>query len=181
MNEQIVTYKWAEGFPRPKGVSADEAQRELERIREIRGKLNANAVVEESRPVNSPLHSAFEWDDAVAAEHYRTGQGQQLIRAVVKIGTSVEPECRTWILVRQAGAEQTEYMPVALVVQDRDLLSDALDRLRGELRGAQHSVTEIQALAKSAETEPRVLRNLAKVEKHLSQAGKALGVEAGAN
>jgi hypothetical protein len=39
-------------------------------------------VVEAARDPNSPLHSAFTWDDAEAAEQYRLAQARVLLRRV---------------------------------------------------------------------------------------------------
>lgn len=39
-------------------------------------------VVEAARPISSPLHTYFDWDDANAAEKYRLDQARGLIRRV---------------------------------------------------------------------------------------------------
>ena len=55
---------------------------ELERIYETNGVLTPEAVVDDARPDDAPLHSHFEWDDALAGEQYRLVQARHLIRAV---------------------------------------------------------------------------------------------------
>lgn len=57
---------------------------ELQRIAGTHGgMLHAADVVESARNPQSILHSRFQWDDSVAAEHYRLFQARQLIRVVV--------------------------------------------------------------------------------------------------
>jgi len=58
---------------------------ELKRIAsEHAGLLQPATVVEEARPVSSPLHEHFEWDDSQAAEKYRIQQARQLITVCVE-------------------------------------------------------------------------------------------------
>ena len=45
-------------------------------------KLTPQTVVDEARPVDSPLHPYFEWDDNVAAHHWRLEQARHLIKSV---------------------------------------------------------------------------------------------------
>lgn len=47
------------------------------------GRCTARDVLEDARKRRSPLHSCFEWDDAVAAEEYRLNQARLLLRSVV--------------------------------------------------------------------------------------------------
>ena len=49
-----------------------------------KGLLKPEAVVEAARPVNSPLHTRFTWDDTEAANQYRLQQARQLIRTTIQ-------------------------------------------------------------------------------------------------
>jgi hypothetical protein len=55
-----------------------------ERLRRLErsGRLLPADVVEDARPPRSLLHSHFEWNNDVAAEHYRLSQAARLIRMV---------------------------------------------------------------------------------------------------
>lgn len=55
---------------------------ELLAIRAEHGKLTPALVVEEAAAEDHPLHSRFEWDDAVAGHKYRLTQAKNLIRVV---------------------------------------------------------------------------------------------------
>ena len=80
--KQQATYSYRKGFG-VRGLEAETAARELNRIRVERGgKLEPSAVVDEARPEDAPLHPAFEWDDDAAAESYRKLQARNLIRSI---------------------------------------------------------------------------------------------------
>jgi hypothetical protein len=55
---------------------------ELMKVKEDHGVLTPEYVVEAARPDDSPLHSRFQWDDAVAGEAWRREQARQLIQSV---------------------------------------------------------------------------------------------------
>ena len=53
------------------------------------GRITPEMVVDAARDPNSPLHSAFEWDDAQAAHEHRLAQARVLLRRVrVEVETS---------------------------------------------------------------------------------------------
>jgi len=47
------------------------------------GMILAHAVVEAARPVTSPLHVHFQWDNDKAAEEYRLYQARKLVQVVI--------------------------------------------------------------------------------------------------
>src|SRR2546430_871749 len=55
--------------------------------RENDGELPPAAVLEAAKPLNSPIHDEFEWDDAKAALIQRLDRAQYLIRMLVVIKT----------------------------------------------------------------------------------------------
>jgi hypothetical protein len=59
--------------------------RELDRIGGAHGgNYTATDVVSLAQLVDNPLHTLFEWDDAVAAAKYRHDQAMVIIRSVVR-------------------------------------------------------------------------------------------------
>lgn len=54
----------------------------LQAIYDEHGKLTPAIVVDVARAEDHPLHSRFEWDDAVAGEAWRRHQAHELIRSV---------------------------------------------------------------------------------------------------
>ena len=174
---QEKMHQWASGFQgRPRGVTADKAAEELQRIRNRRGELTAKSVVDESRPEDAPLHSAFEWNDSVAGERYREQQARSLIRAVITIETPEVPQHRTFVLVKPARDEEASasYQPTILVVKDRDLLRDGLRRLQSEVDAAQSSVGELLRLAETVEEAAPHRQRLGTAREGLAQASAAV-------
>ena len=59
-------------------------ERVAKRLSELEreGRLLPADVVDDARDADSPLHSHFEWDDSIAAEHYRLDQARNLIRSI---------------------------------------------------------------------------------------------------
>jgi hypothetical protein len=56
---------------------------ELRRIEKKYGMLTTDAVVKEASRTSNPLHSEFQWDDAIAAHKYRLTIASTLIRFVM--------------------------------------------------------------------------------------------------
>jgi hypothetical protein len=127
-------------------VTAETAAVELERVRRQRGELTPNNLLDESRPSDAPLHGAFEWDDAVAAERHRITQAYQLIRSVVVEVEETAPACRAFTLV--TGQDNASYIPTQEVVLDADMTKDAIARLRSQVNEAQRSLNEYVSLSR---------------------------------
>jgi len=142
-----ISYKFADGFHVPKGLTAETAANELEVIRQTTGQLIPENIINAARSTLSPLHSVFEWDDTVAGAQYRKNQASQLVRAIVVVKEEYEQPFRMFTLVKDSDAPRTSYLPTTFVVQDVDLLADGLNRLKKELAGALRSVEELRNLA----------------------------------
>lgn len=83
MNRPMV-YAWKQ--PGRISVPADVAGAELNRIRAEQGRFfTPAAVVHASRPEDAPLHPAFEWNDAKAAQAHRETQAKEIIRSIVVV------------------------------------------------------------------------------------------------
>ena len=100
---------------------------------ENEGRLSAGELVDVSRPEDAPLHGAFEWDDAIAAERYRENQAGYIIRSLdVKLVGSEEP-VKAFVSLNLTG-EKREYSSITTVLSRPDsrklLLADAMRELR---------------------------------------------------
>lgn len=74
--EKIMVYSW-KTFTYP--ISASEAGKEIEAIEKQYGKVTSDLLLERAKDEENPLHSCFEWDDAVAGHKYRLHQATVLI------------------------------------------------------------------------------------------------------
>lgn len=99
---------------------------ELLAIREAAGRLTPAAVVAAAAAEDHPLHSRFEWDDAVAGHKYRLSQARQLIRVVREtyVSPKGEPE-RTRFFHAIPDSQGMAYQPSDVVVKD-DIASKVL-------------------------------------------------------
>lgn len=125
----MAVYKFKPGFTC--SVSAETAATELERIRKANGTdgVRPAEVVDAARPKDSPLHTAFNWDNKEAAELYRQEQARTLIRSivVVKKGTINEEPKRVKAFVSVTTDEGRRYVSTARVATDEELHARVVD------------------------------------------------------
>lgn len=130
------------------GVDPTSAAVELERIRSVHGSITPRATVDEAAHPDNPIHKAFEWDDAKAADEHRLAQARRLIRAVCIRTEPKAPLAPIYVHVRTQ--EQSTYEPVEVVVQSPGLLSAAVAELQGKLTAAQSSLNALLSAARAA-------------------------------
>lgn len=104
------------------------------------GLLRPKAVVDEARDAASPLHPAFEWNDAIAGEKYRLEQAQRLIRSFKIVQNDGEKKFERPVFVglsvdRISDSGDNPYRLTDDLQKYPDLLAiaerDALEQLRG--------------------------------------------------
>ena len=98
------------------------------------GLLQPETVVEAARPVSSPLHSRFEWDNGSAAHQYRIWQARQLIRVSVELLQGTKESIEVFVsLIPDRERESGGYRIMTDVLSDSQmraqLLKDALNEL----------------------------------------------------
>ncbi len=127
-----MTYKWKADARFP--VGAQIAAERMAKIKKASGGITPRAVVDDARPVGSPLHKCFEWDDAKAAEAHRLSTARNLIGALVVVSVDSEPvdrETRAFVHVTTGG--EARYEPVATALSDADMRQEVLDRAQSEI------------------------------------------------
>ena len=106
---------------------------ELRRIAEENdGILQPETVVDEARPVSSPLHSRFEWDDSIAGQQHRIWQARHLIRVVVEVlpGTKISHDVFVSLTTdRREGGYRIMADVLSEAEMRNQLLRDALNEL----------------------------------------------------
>lgn len=88
-------------------------------IRRDRGMLTPAAVVDAARDEEHPLHTRFEWDDAVAGEAYRVEQARNLIRSVkIEREDKTPSDLRAFVSISRPNTPQREYVPTVEALED---------------------------------------------------------------
>lgn len=130
--------------------SVADLRSELLAVRRQYGMLTPVNVVDAARSEDHPLHSRFEWDDAVAGERYRLDQARQLIRVVREKYTDRHgnaADVRSFHAVpREAGMA---YEPLDEIVRDditSKVLMASMEREWRQLRARYERFAEFRAL-----------------------------------
>lgn len=110
---------------------------QLEEVRSEYGRLTPAALVDAARPEDHPLHTRFEWDDAVAGERYRLDQAREIIRSyrIKYADTPTKPKTiRGYVSVRSEVEESTPaYLPTEEVMADPFLKALTLREMEREV------------------------------------------------
>lgn len=143
----MAVYQWKRGSRAD--VDAQVVGDELERIRvHNNGRLESEDVVEASRPEDAPLHGAFIWDDAAAAEAYRVEQAKYLIRSVeivIDKGDDRTP-IRAFVSVKRD--EDRSYTSTIHALSDADLRAQVVRQAWFELEAWRQRHAELLEFAK---------------------------------
>lgn len=101
------------------------------------GRLSPKDVVNAARPIKSPIHDRFEWDNTKAAEQYRLEQAKHLIRVTIELMPTPkrgEVKVRTLCSLSSDRGSGKSYRVTEDVMSDEELrkimLRDALDELQ---------------------------------------------------
>ena len=121
------------------------------------GALTADAVLDDARDADSPLHGFFEWDDTEAAQRYRIAQARQLIaRVKVQIITSDDTEpvrVRAYVSRREIGKAGEDlpagsYVPIEAVAGATDAEASLLRGMRRDIARLRRRYTGFELLLK---------------------------------
>jgi hypothetical protein len=144
----MTTYLW-----KPEArlrLDPQVAGEELERLRVFNnGRLEPATVVEASRLPSDPLHDAFEWNDAVAADAYRVEQAGYLIRMITVIAEPEQPDARpirAFVSVKRD--DDRSYTSVAHAMSDVDLRAQVISQAWAELEAWRRRHAELIEFAK---------------------------------
>jgi hypothetical protein len=131
----MIKYKWkTHGLG---GVSAQIVGDEISRLeKEANGALLPATVVQAARPMKSPLHPCFEWDNSKAAKAYREQQAREILRKIVVVyenDKGEQEEIRAFVSIRDDNDEAGYYTSTARLVDDDELLGNVLEQILSEL------------------------------------------------
>jgi hypothetical protein len=148
MNAPMV-YSWKPGAIKPP-VAAQIAGERLEEIRrQHNGRMTPADVVNDARSQSSPLHPAFEWNDAAAAESWRREQASYMIRHIAveihKDEASEPTIVRAFVSVTEDKAQH--YASTVDALSDPELRAQILRRAWGELQAWRKKYDEMTEFA----------------------------------
>ena len=138
----MPAYSWKSGsYIRASAQDAGEMCDDLA----LRGKLTAKNLLDANRPEDAPLHGAFEWDDAKAAEEFRLGQARHIIAClVIKPETKTEPQVRCFYNLERSSPN---YHSINAILDDTDSTELLLKNALGELAAFQRKYAVLKKLS----------------------------------
>ena len=139
----MAAYIWKRGsFMSGDAQVAGEVCDKLER----RGNLTPQALVDESRSEDAPLHGMFEWDDAEAAEMYRQVQARQIISSIEVVAVGDSKPVKAFVSLRVAGQER-RYESTEVALSNPDSREKVLKEALSELRAFERKYSRLEELA----------------------------------
>lgn len=115
------------------------------------GILDAENVVEEARPEDSPLHDKFEWDDSEAGHQWRLQQARNLIRVCVSYQKDLsgnEIPVRVFVSIKDERRDDSGgYRLMKEVLSDDDLRERMLQDARDEMQCFMKKYAQLEELS----------------------------------
>ena len=141
---------WKAGFQFP--VASKVAADTILNLQQQLGKdtVTAKELLDASRDENAPLHICFEWDDAIAAEHYRTDQARKIIKSVVVTTIKDDEPPRivpVFLNVADKPKAQGQYAAYDIAFARGDWRDNVLHCALLELQAFQRKYSNLQELA----------------------------------
>ena len=133
----------------PTTFTAEFVHAELEAIRERKGgRLRPPDVVKASTAPDSPLHPAFEWNDAKAAHQHRLDQARRLIRSVIIVRPD-EPQVPAFLHVKveTPSGQERFYQNSDVIVERPDEYAAAIRALKRHVLTAEEALNAAKHLS----------------------------------
>lgn len=136
----MAAYKWKTGSHNSK-VSAQIVGETCEKL-EAEKRLNAQTLVDISRPKDSPTHSLFEWDNRKAAEEWRRHQARNIINSIEVVVEEKEP-IRAFFNIEK---KSSEYLSIATICREPGNYQSLLKQATAELKAFRMKYSRITEL-----------------------------------
>jgi len=145
-----LKYRWGEGRSRFK-VKAQVAGERIELLRTKNGgSITPATVVKDAKSKSSPLHNAFEWNNAKAADAHRLFQARNLIASIEVVyeeAESVGP-VRAFVSVRAESGENFDYQSTREAMTVPEMREMVLSRALREAHEWMRRYKDYKELAK---------------------------------
>ena len=143
-----MIYEWKSGARGVSSINAQVIGQQLEHIRKKNGGfMTPQMVVDDARKSRSPLHNAFEWDDAQAASQYRIEQAGYIIRhlSVTVVVGAKETVTRAFVSIKQD--DGACYTSIVRAMGDAELRAQVLQQAWAELEAWKGKYKEYDELS----------------------------------
>lgn len=137
-----MTVKWKMESLFPK-ANAEQCYQEIVSIGET---ATPKQILDFARNPDAELHKCFEWDDSIAAEHYRLQQARMVVCHLVVVEETNKQEPQKFRLLQNT---DEGYKPVKKIFQNKTEYEKLLERARAELRAFKeryHNLTELEEI-----------------------------------
>lgn len=149
-----MIYKWKSGTRAP--VKAQVAGEICEQL-DAKGNLTPKALVEASRPEDAPLHKAFEWDDAKAADAYRETQASYLIRHIEVRHEGMPEPVRAFFTAPTTEGISYQYHSVETILRSAESRESLLEAAKRELEAFTRKYKQLAELAEIIDAAEKLL------------------------
>jgi len=145
MDKKVYSFSVPELY---KGITAEEAAKELDRITNLYGELKPEYVVYEAADKNSLFHPYFTWDNNEAARLWRKKQAQNLINNVhVEIITEeIKCKVRAFVNVKEKKSEPRSYVPIQDVIENKKQYADLLAQAKDDMQSFIDTYSQLEEL-----------------------------------
>lgn len=124
---------------------------ELEKIRTMYGdEIKPVYVVRSAEEKESILHNFFEWDNELAAHHYRLDQAREIIRAIMVVGLQDEKtdSVRHYVNVHRPNEKEGIYIRTEDALKDENFRIQVLRDALSELNSFKRKYKNLKELSK---------------------------------
>lgn len=127
----------------------------IESIVRMKGGCTTEDLLDAARDPESPAHSAFEWDDSVAAEEFRKYQARKLISFTFISVEKKPPQPMRWVPMPRDEAKGTPgtppgiYRPLSYIYERPDEWKRAVDYSVQHLKSAQRYLQDLYDYAEA--------------------------------
>lgn len=122
--------------------------------------VTAKEVVQDARPVGSPLHRYFEWNNTKAAAAYRETQAREMLRCVIVVEDDKDEGTRGFHAVVVEG--ERRYVPQTIVFNTPSLREQVIEEARQEVRAWQNRYKRYKFMASAVDAMEQVARRIPK-------------------
>ncbi len=131
MSTKTKIFTWTDGARI--SIDPQAAGEEIERLH----LENAEAVLNAARPRSSPLHDAFDWNDASAAKEQRLSIARLLLRSLRyeyrHVSNGPPPKPQRYFYVVKKNPERERYVTTTKIMNDAELYEQVAQQLKEEL------------------------------------------------